>query len=82
MVGRDHSRWCCEALVQHAVEPLHLVGVALDRVGDLFGRVEAEVVGLAEHRADAAHLEHQPLAARVAAARVGSGRKRPVFSAR
>ena len=50
-----------EPLVHHAVEPLRFVGVAVDRVLELVGRVDAEVMGLSEHRADAAHLEHQPL---------------------
>jgi len=35
--------------------------VALDRVGDGLFRGAQEVVHLAEHRADVAHLEHQPL---------------------
>ena len=50
-----------QALVHHAVEPAGLVGVAVDGVGDLLGRIDAKVVRLTEHRADAAHLEHQPL---------------------
>ncbi len=52
------------------LQPRHLVGVALDRVGDLLLRVGAEVVPLAEHRPDAAHLEHHPFEAFVAADRI------------
>ena len=60
-----------EPPVHHAVEALGLVAVAIDRVGDLLRRVEPEVMGLAQHRPDAAHLEHQPLQRLVAAAQVG-----------
>ena len=66
-----------QALVEHAVEALGLVAVAIDRVGDLLRRVHAEVMRLAEHRADAAHLEHQPLERACsgrAGRRAGSGR--------
>src|SRR5512139_285323 len=49
-----------ELLVEHAVEPLGLVDVTLDAVLDLARRRAQEVMGLAEHRADAAHLPHQP----------------------
>jgi len=59
-----------QAPVHHAVQALRLVAVALDRVGDLLGRIDAEVVRLAEHRTDTAHLEHQPLQHLVLAARV------------
>ena len=59
-----------EALVQHAMQPRHLVGIALDRVRQLLHRVVGEVVVLAEHRPDATHLEHHPLEALVAAGRV------------
>ncbi len=50
-----------QLLVHDAVETPGFVGVAVYRVLDLFGRVLAEVVGLSDHRPDAAHLEHQPL---------------------
>jgi hypothetical protein len=50
-----------QALVQHPVEPVGLVGVAVDGVGHLFRRVDAEMVRLAEHGAEAAHLPEQPL---------------------
>ena len=60
-----------QAPVEDAVEALRLVAVAVDRVRNLLGRVDAEVVRLAEHRADARHLEHQPLERAPAAAHVG-----------
>ena len=41
--------------------------VAFDGVRNLLRRVAEEHVGLAHHRTDAAHLEHQPLHARVSA---------------
>ena len=59
-----------EPLVQHACQSRHLVRVALDRVGQLFLGVSAEMVPLAEHRPDPAHLEHDPFQAFVAADRV------------
>jgi hypothetical protein len=55
-----------EAMVEHTVQPLDLVGVPLDRIGQLFERVGREMVPLPEHRADTAHLEHQPFEADVA----------------
>ena len=60
-----------QPLVQHAMQALDLVGVALDRVGQLLRRVGREMVVLAEHRPDPAHLEHQPLQAGEPVARVG-----------
>src|SRR3546814_3868379 len=47
-----------------------LVGVSLDRVGNLLLREAPEVVRLAQHRAKAAHLPHQPLQRLVARPRV------------
>src|SRR3712207_7977062 len=38
-----------------------LLGVAVDRVRHRLFRRAQEVMNLAEHRPDAAHLEHQPL---------------------
>jgi hypothetical protein len=50
-----------ESLVQHAVDTFRFVTVALLGVFG-FAAVELqEVMGLAEHRADATHLHHQPL---------------------
>ncbi len=60
-----------QLLVEHAVEPVGLVGVAVDGVGHLFGRIDAEMVGLSEHRAEAAHLPEQPLVHLHAPALVG-----------
>src|SRR6202030_1529212 len=56
-----------ETMVQYPGQAFHLVRVALDRIGDFFWSVGAEMVPLAEHRADAAHLEHYPFEAFVAA---------------
>ena len=47
--------------VHHAVEPVHLVGVAVDRIWNLLRRVEAEMVRLPRHRPEPAHLPEQPL---------------------
>jgi len=44
---------------------------SVDGVGDLLRGVHPEVVRLAKHRPDAAHLEHQPLERRIAAAQIG-----------
>ena len=72
-----------EPLLQHAVEPLHLALVAVERV---FGvgalrREHLEMGELAEHRPDAAHLEHQPLDDSKNCA-FSFGRNLPLFSAR
>ena len=53
-------------LVQHAVKPAHLVPVPLLGIRQDLGRGQArgvfqKVMRLARHRADAAHLPHQPL---------------------
>src|SRR5690606_20759380 len=50
-----------EPLVEHLEETAHLALITFDRVRDLLGRVAVEHVGLAHHRPDAAHLEHEPL---------------------
>ena len=50
-----------QPLVHHAEKPLDLFRIALDRVGNFFRRVAAEVVALSRHRAEAAHLPEQPL---------------------
>src|SRR5690606_15499215 len=47
--------------VEHLVEALRLGGETLDGVGHLLLGETHEVVRLAEHRAEAAHLPHQPL---------------------
>src|SRR6202049_4836415 len=59
-----------ETMVQYPGQAFHLVRVALDRIGDFFWSVGAEMVPLTEHRADAAHLEHYPFEAFVAAERI------------
>jgi len=50
-----------QALVQHAIQALGFIAVALAAVGNLVLLGAHEVVRLAEHRPDAAHLEHEPL---------------------
>ena len=60
-----------EAAVDHAVEAVGLVAIAVAGVLDVLWRILQEMVRLAEHRADAAHLEHQPLQHAVAPARIG-----------
>src|SRR5688572_31683107 len=50
-----------QVLVHHPVEALRLVAVALAAVGDLVLFRAHEMVRLAEHRPDPAHLEHEPL---------------------
>ena len=49
-----------EPPVEHAVEPVRLFQIALLGVRRLARIVFGEVVDLAEHRAGAAHLPHQP----------------------
>ena len=56
--------------IEHAVQTPRLLAVALDAVGHLDLGGAQEVVRLAEHRAHAAHLEHQPLQHFVLAAHV------------
>src|SRR5262245_30986826 len=50
-----------EARVHDAVEPVNLVGVAIDGVGDLLLRIVAEVVRLAAVGAEVRHLPEEPL---------------------
>src|SRR4051794_33467965 len=50
-----------EPPVQHAIEPARLGHVALEPIGAvLLARKRDEMVHLARHRAEAAHLPHQP----------------------
>ena len=48
-------------LVQHGVQARSLLHIAIDRIGDLFWRVLAEMVVLAGHRTEPAHLPEKPL---------------------
>ena len=48
-------------MVEHAVKPLGFLAVSLDGVGDLLGRVLAEMVVLTEHRPEPRHLPMEPL---------------------
>src|SRR4051794_2292617 len=50
-----------ELLVEHTIEAIGLVLVPVHRVLDLLGRIAEEMVRLAEHWADVAHLRHHPL---------------------
>ncbi len=50
-----------DALVEHAVEPVDLVAVAVHGVGNLLHRVIAEVIVLTGHGTEIAHLPEQPL---------------------
>src|SRR6267143_1494337 len=50
-----------QLFLDHPVEPVGLVLIAVHRVLDLLGRVLQEMVRLPEHRADVPHLEHGPL---------------------
>src|SRR5215469_2002918 len=59
-----------QSLVEHTIESCCFAGVALDCVGDLFLRITSEMMGLAEHRAEIAHLEHEPLNHLVALAQI------------
>ena len=70
-----------EAALHDAEQSIGLVGEALDRVGDLLLRVEAEMVGLSRDRPETADLPEQPFADRDLFARVEPP-KRPVLSAR
>ena len=50
-----------QAFVHHAIEATRLIGVAIYRVFDFFGCVDAEMMRLPGHWAKAAHLPKQPL---------------------
>jgi len=67
-----------QLLVEDAVEPVDLVAVAVDGVGNFIHRVIAEVIVLAGHRAEIAHLPEQPLD-RVGARAQILCQKRPVL---
>src|SRR5690606_12048557 len=50
-----------QTLVQDTIEAPGFVTIALLGIGDVFRRKAQEVMSLAEHRAKATHLPHQPL---------------------
>src|SRR3954466_2236323 len=50
-----------QSTIHHAIKAVRFVLVAVHRVFDLLRRIAEEVVRLAEHRPDVAHLEHDPL---------------------
>ncbi|CFM29709.1 Uncharacterised protein [Bordetella pertussis] len=57
--------------VEHAIQAVGFLDVALDGVGDALGRIGREVVVLAGHGAQSAHLPEQPLQHVGAPAQVG-----------
>src|SRR2546425_2028385 len=59
VAGEPFARF--QLLFQDPVEPVGLVLVPVHRVLDLLRRVAEEVMRLAEHRSDVAHLRHHPL---------------------
>src|SRR3954462_4717801 len=64
-----------QAAVEDAVETMRLLGEALFGIGRLTLVEAQEVMSLPQHRADAAHLPHQPL--EDAIARLALARERP-----
>jgi hypothetical protein len=71
-----------EAPVHHGEEPVHLVGMAVDRARDLFTGIDAEVIGLAGHRSETAHLPEHSHSLTAAFSRGVSRPNRPVLFAR
>src|SRR6266446_838792 len=59
VAGNEHAVF--EMSVEHAVETVCLLDVAVDRVGDFARRVEPEMMVLSRHRPQPAHLPEQPL---------------------
>src|ERR1700751_3808546 len=49
-------------MVHNAEQPVHLVGVAVDRVRNLLAPVDPEMIRLASHGPETADLPEQPLA--------------------
>src|SRR5579883_486889 len=49
-----------EALIEHGIEPVCLILVALDRVSNLFGRILPEMMILPGHGTEVANLPEQP----------------------
>ena len=60
-IGARQEFAICEALVHHPEKPMRLITVALHRIRELLGRIVAEMIVLAEHGTEPAHLPHQPL---------------------
>ena len=50
-----------QALVHDAIEPVALIGVAVDGVWDLLRRILTKMMRLPGHRTEAAHLPEKPL---------------------
>ena len=77
MNSRSASR-----LFSTRVQATGLAHVAIDRVRNLLGRVQAEVMVLARHRPEIRHLPEQPLDAIEPRRASSPGMKRPILSAR
>ncbi len=60
-IGTRHELAIGQTPVEHPVEPVDLVAVAIDGVGQLVLRIVRKVVVLAGHRPEPAHLPEQPL---------------------
>lgn len=60
-IGAGDEFAIAQPLVRHGIETIGLVDVPVDRVGNLHGRAQAEVVVLARHGAKTAHLPEQSL---------------------
>jgi DNA-binding Lrp family transcriptional regulator len=60
-IGAGDERAIREPLVEDCIEAVCFLDVAFDRVGYFFGRVLAEMVVLARHWAEPAHMPEQPL---------------------
>ena len=60
-----------EPFIEHSVEALGFLDIALDRIGQLLVRVVSKVMILAEHRPQPAHLPKEPLHDLRAAAQIG-----------
>ena len=60
-----------EPTVKYAIEPIGLLDVAFDCVGDLFGRILPKMVVLSGHGAEPANLPEHPLKHLRAVAQIG-----------
>ena len=74
--ARDVTPGARQLGVEHAVQAIDFLRVALEGVGYFFRCIQQKMPVLAGHRPQAAHLPHQPLQGCVPAAQVG-GQKAP-----
>ena len=72
MLDRAVMRFADKPAIEHAKEPVGLLDMALHGVGNALRRVLHEVVVLAGHGSEAAHLPEHPLERCLAAAHVGA----------